>query len=255
MKYGAAWKAAVAELPPDLQGACVPYAAWKKRTRGAVPWSDVGPRLAHDCLRADAALRPGAGAASGCCGWLCACLPTRADVHPPDLVACARLNSEALRKLCKRVDKRNRGTPDQGRAGRWLALCRTLHAFAFLGGAAVARIELERAASAPGGPGHDCPVCFEPCGTRARPALVTACGHVLCEACAERVTGAGTVYGTFENRFAFACDQWPRRCVCPLCRDPRAFRGLTEEGHRVAVRNVAACAAGACGGGSVSHGS
>ena len=227
MKYGAAWKAAVAGLPPELQAACIPYAAWKKRTKGAVSWSSVGPRIASDCRRADVALDPSPpGWAAAAC--VLACRATRADVHPRDLIEYARLNSEALRKLCKRVDKRNGGTPDAGRAKSWLARCRELHLFSFLGGAAVARLELERA-HAP----VDCPVCFEPCGLPQRPALVTACGHVLCVPCAERVTGAGDVCGALQNRFSFVSDRWPQRCVCPLCRDRRAFQGLTKSSNVV----------------------
>lgn len=235
MKFGATWRRCVAELPDALQPSCIPYAAWKKRTKQGAAWSPgVAAELYSACARVDRALlwRP---PSRDWWWWWCLAAPvvTRADVQPSDLLSFARLNRETVRKLCKRIDKRRLqkkaedcdggdGGGDSG-ASAWLAAYVRAHTFAFLGGAAIARLELHLGRRVE----LECPVCLEAYEARgARSLLVLACGHAMCLRCALHMIDADRIYGTLHNVVEYARGRWPRKCVCPICRDKYAFAGI-----------------------------
>lgn len=224
MKFGKSWAAAVADLPDELRESCVPYAAWKKRTKqvGAFDWARAMADLTRDCKRVDCALGGAPRRLGGAIGELL-CPGVRADVLKSDLLAFVELNRTCVRKLCKRIDKRGA----EPRAVPWLRACCGAHAYAFLETATVAKLEL---AAGRAGSERECPVCMEPFGDRGGGrALVLRCGHAVCVGCALRMTGASGVYGTLYNALAYARARWPGRSRCPLCRSAIAFVGVGEE--------------------------
>ena len=218
MKFAHRWPSEIAGLPPDLRAACIDYRGWKKRIkRGDI---EVVAALERECGRVDAAFIAALAALRPRCLGCFHSLPAQGGrgARTTDLLRFARANSLCVYKVCKRADKRTKGTGPGCRG--WLVGVRKERRFRFMGGPELATLELELDEESAKDEGWVCPICTE----GGKGALVLRCGHALCVDCALRHAGVRHLRGQLHNVFANA----KRDGSCPFCRFPRAFEGVTE---------------------------
>ncbi len=86
----------------------------------------------------------------------------------------AMINAEAVRKICKRLDKSINKTT----FSHWFVKCRENHKYAFLGGK-----ELTYLTHKYGNKEKECPICME----NRNELVILNCGHVLCLNCISQI--------------------------------------------------------------------
>lgn len=220
MKFCKTWRARIQGLPVQLREAVLDYKKWKRMANTKrVSSIELQRLLVADCAGVERALQTYAPASnahwihralgqvfSRVCAFFgglmntCGGLGTNRDdvqtkvVTTTELLDFIVLNRDTLRKICKRVDKRRRGTT---------ALVRDVYGsmrFRFLQGSLVSRLELEL-----GMRSAECPVCLwcEALDEDEHLQLVILdCGHAVCTEC-------------FDNMFG---RKYSKGLECPVCR-------------------------------------
>lgn len=86
----------------------------------------------------------------------------------------AKINSEAIRKICKRLDKsinKNTFMP-------WFIKCKENHRYSFLGGQDMTYLSMKYDEKI-----HDCPICMEDVNNL----TILECGHYMCDLCINKI--------------------------------------------------------------------
>lgn len=112
----------------------------------------------------------------------------------------ALLNAEAIRKICKRIDKainKHTFTP-------WLIKCRENHRYSFLGGRDLTYLSMKYNEKE-----KECPICMEETNNL----IILNCGHYLCDNCTTKINTSKTL--NIKN-------------TCPFCKCNNAFINLVN---------------------------
>jgi hypothetical protein len=217
MKFGKTWRERIEGLPAQLRGATLDYKKWKRlAVARRVSSVELKRLLVAECTGVEQALKTYAPVTDGSSGVVKALIARtcsflwgvvmntcggrlndetdRRIVSSAQLLDFVALNRDTLRKICKRVDKRRKGTT--------ALVCDVYGAmrFSFLHGSLVSRLELEL-----GMRSAECPVCLwcEALDEDMHLQLVILdCGHTVCTEC-------------FDNMFG---RKYRKGLECPVCR-------------------------------------
>jgi hypothetical protein len=212
---------------PLLSQACIPYKQWKKTIKYAKhPWTLAD--LEKQCERIETIFcqsnRP---KKSTEVSWRNPCFfcwkifhgsKIKPDPLPQlplskELLTFAEINTLAVMKLCKKLEKTATLQKAQATFNEW----RRTRRFQFMGSDLTTRLRL--ITEMPNLNLHEdlysCPICFEMYGSgEGHEALLNPCGHSQCYTCFIQMTKVESIRATLENRLAIGS----LRFQCPICR-------------------------------------
>jgi len=135
---------------------------------------------------------------------------------PKELIAFAEINTQAVYKVCKKLEK----TKEITGAMKFLESLRSSHRYSFMGSNRITHLHL----SDPEDPiDRTCPICFEDLGRLSSSeqapdpsqiAIILPCGHYQCFDCFCRMTPYHRIPATFHNRMRLISPSFR----CPICR-------------------------------------
>ena len=244
MKYAKKFRSIIAgdasgcrrEWTPALLSACIiDYVRWKKVFKCSSDSKTIVAQLADDCRKKDALfqtiatrvlkMHKGPSILMQCFTESNESIIAAAEAtstSADDCVRIAELNAETLRKLCKKIDKRDR----EADARRWLA---DMHESCRMGFTPRGRIVTALRLRA--GDDNDallsCPICLcsrsdDDSSTQKSPGswIVLTCGHVVCWQCIVAACHLAGKRGTLHN-LLMHCDM-----ACPICRHRHALADM-----------------------------
>ena len=194
----------------------IPYRSWKKAAKNKTLPSnrqELDQLLFANCAQIDAVFRRHWALSRGrklphCCSGK----RVTPDIDKKELCEFAALNTMALYKLCKKLQK-------WGLASFELYdKMRNKHHFSFMGSGELTLLQLacdgrENIENIE----QECPICLEESHERV---AVLACGHLICWTCLDAMTSIQKIKGTLNNRLLNAS----LRANCPVCREKDPLR-------------------------------
>jgi hypothetical protein len=212
---------------PLLTQSCIPYKQWKKAIKYQAKDLTLED-LEKQCERVDGvlkeALQPPRCRNRCCFPWfsnmgLRRIVPEEDKPVAAELLTFAEINTIAVMKLCKKLEK----TAGIQEARATLLEWRRTRRFQFMGSDLTTRLRLTTTTDEEL---LECPICFEPYGTGdAREALINPCGHTQCYGCFIEMTRLTTLRATLDNRLAIGS----MRFQCPICRFPTRSHPLRRD--------------------------
>ena len=187
----------------------IPYKVLKKAYKFPTIETEIHGILLKQCVQIDevfkshvkASLRPKQNATTSC---KCGGFKIEPEVNPRELIEFATLNTTAIYKICKKLQKRGVASFDTYNT------LRNKHHFAFMGSGELTLLRL-KAAAALDEPLDECPICLEDAPSKI---AVMTCGHWVCWTCLDSMTNIQKIKGTLNNRILNAS----LRTSCPVCR-------------------------------------
>jgi hypothetical protein len=217
MKYSHDWMTKYNELPYYLQKRCINYKKWKKNKNTDMTYLKNALNKEYDYI--DKFIQ------NICEENVCSCLPIfNKKYKDSDIYKFLILNKECLRKLTKRLDKKNQTNI----MSKWYSV--KLSQAGFIGGFHIEHLRLKIYGL---GNENECPICFEEFKDKV---CIFDCSHRVCEPCVRELYDIKNTRGSIE---AIASYRLYHRDstnipVCPICRYKYPIR-FTSRCHIIEI--------------------
>ena len=202
MKYSHDWLTVYNSLPYYLQKRCINYKKWKKNKNTDVNYVksllnteyNYIDKFIHTIYEDD-------------CD--CSCVPfLKPKYNDSDIYKFLILNKECLRKLTKRLDKKN----GNNIMSKWYSV--KLNQSGFISGFHIERLRLKLYGI--GIDDNECPICFESFKDKL---CIFDCGHRVCEPCVRELYNVKHLRGSIDALASYKLYHDNKNIPpCPVCR-------------------------------------